>query len=164
MNQKQAQTAEAKSQLLEILHPGDKVYTTLRQVSRSGMSRHISVLVIDATRPGEIAEKDNGQPREISHLVARLLDMKRNDRDGGIIISGCGMDMGFEIVYNVGRMLFPDGFGIMGEASLYPLGIRPGTKAHADDLRGHGVQFHGRNGDTSGWDNDGGYALKQTWL
>ena len=45
--------------------------------------------------------------------------------------------MGFEIVYNLGRKLFHDGFKVEGR---------------------------GRNGDMSGHDNDGGYALKHRWL
>jgi len=85
------------------------------------MSREISLLVGDY---------------DISYLAARLLDMNRG-KSGGIKIGGCGMDMGFELVYCLGRKLFPDGFKVKGI---------------------------GRNGDTSGWDKDGGYALKYNWL
>jgi hypothetical protein len=121
-----AQQKEARESLLKILKPGDTLYTILRHVSRSGTSRHISVIHID----------DKG-PYEISHLVARLLDYRRDRDDGGIIISGGGMDMGFETVYELGRALFRDGFKVSGM---------------------------GRNGDTSGWDKDGGYAIQQRWL
>jgi hypothetical protein len=27
-----------------------------------------------------------------------------------------------------------------------------------------GFKFYGRNGDASGWDADGGYALRQEWM
>jgi hypothetical protein len=151
---------EAKEKLSEYLHPGDKVYTILRQVSRSGMSRHISTVI--ATKEGMY---------DITYLVARVIGEKRDQHDGGIVVSGAGMDMGFEIVYNLSRILFPDGFGEMsigdvnGDIKAYQFsGIRPKSRANAQVLRDKGAQFRGRNGDTSGWDEDGGYALKQEWL
>ena len=116
---------EAREALLKLVKPGDTLYTVLRHVSRSRTSRHISVIMIDQSGPFEV-----------SHLVARLLDYKRNQDDGGIVIRGVGMDMGFWIVYEVGRQLFPNGFDIVG---------------------------HGRNGMT-GHDPDGGYAITQRWL
>ncbi len=125
-HEQQEQTAEAKQTLMAMVKPGDTVYTILRQVSRSGMSRHISVQTIQ-----------DDKPYDITYLVARVLNMRRNDHDGGLIISGCGMDMGFEIVYLLSYALFPKGFKVEGR---------------------------GRNGDASGWDNDGGYAMKQSWL
>ena len=118
--------AEARELLLTHLRPGDKVYTIIRHVSRSGMSRRISTVII----------KDN-KPMDISPGVARVLEYPYYWDNQGIRVDGCGMDMGFAIVYNLGRALFPQGFKVEGV---------------------------GRNGDTSGWDKDGGYALKQGWL
>ena len=137
------------------MQPGETVYTTLKHCSRSGMSRVIDLYIM----------RDN-VPLRISWSVGTLLegyDLKH----GGAKASGCGMDMGFHLVYELSRCLFPGGFGVIGyggEASLYPQGITPASKAQADHLRSKGVQFRGRNGDTSGWDNDGGYALKHSWL
>lgn len=119
--------AEAIAKLREWVKPGDKVYTILRQTSRSGMSRHISTLIVD---------KASGDAFEISGYVAKAIERRRAD-DGGIVAQGCGMDMGFEVVYNLSRVLFPEGFKVEGR---------------------------GRNGDTSGWDKDGGYALRHVWL
>jgi hypothetical protein len=120
--------ADAIEQLRAMLKPGDKVYTNVEHVSRSGMSRVISAYVV---RDGEI--------RRISHLVAKATD-RALDRDRmGVKVGGCGMDMTFELVYTLGRVLFPDGFKV-------PKGER------------------GRNGDTSGHDNDGGYALNRSNL
>ena len=118
--------AESREFLLGLLKPGDKVYTILRHVSRSGMSRRISTVFI----------KD-GEPLDISPGVARVLELPYHWNQEGMRIDGCGMDMGFAIVYELSRHLFPDGFAFEGI---------------------------GRNGDTSGWDNDGGYAIKQSWL
>ena len=68
--------------------------------------------------------------------------------------------MGFEVVYNLGRQLFPKGFGTVSYG-----GICPQTKEEAERLVATGkTSFCGRNGDKSGWDNDGGYALKHRWL
>lgn len=124
-------TVSEKNEALEFLRknikPGDRVYTILRHVSRSGMMREISpIIYVD------------GQPIDISWYVERLGLYSRKYTNDGLTVHGCGMDMGFDVVYNLGRVLFPDGFKVTGK--------------------------YGRNGDTSGWDKDGGYALKQSWL
>ena len=114
--------ARAREQLRAILKPGDTVACILRHCSRSGMRRHIS-LVTESMQ-------------DITFLAAQAMGESRAD-DGGIKVDGCGMDMGFSLVYNLGRVLFPEGFAVTGR---------------------------GRNGDTSGRDTDGGYALKHRWL
>ena len=117
---------EATEFLLSVLKPGDKVYTILRHVSRSGMMRIISPVIIR-----------EGEPLDISWQVARLGIWQRKYPNTGLTVYGCGMDKGFSVVYELSRVLFPDGFKVEGI---------------------------GRNGDTSGWDRDGGYALQQEWL
>ena len=91
---------------------------------------------------------DNGQPYFIhpNFAAAAALGCRMGKRDG-LIVGGCGMDMGFEIVYNLGRTLWPDGAPCVGE------------KCQSNDHH---------NGD---WDytagklhRDGGYALKHQWL
>lgn len=120
---KAAMVEQSRQQLLKWLKPGDTVHTVLRHVSSSGMSRRISVIV---TTPDG--------PLDVSGYVAQVLDMRRNDRDGSIVAGGCGMDMGFSIVYNLGYHLWPKGT----------------------------AEPHGkRNGEP---DSDGGYALKHRWL
>lgn len=121
-----AEQQEAITKLREWLKPGDTVYTILRHVSRSGMQREISLVIIN--KGGEILH--------LNYSVAKALDYRQGKRDG-LIVGGCGMDMGLHLVYNLGRVLFPDGFAVEGR---------------------------GRNGDMSGHDNDGGYALKHQWL
>ena len=68
------------------------------------------------------------------------------------------MNMRFATVYALGRALFPDGFGIMGEKDGKRR--RPKSPEAAAQMVRHGWAFRGRNGDTSGWDTDGGYALR----
>jgi hypothetical protein len=113
---------QAAASLLGLLNPKDTVYTVLRHVSASGMSRHIDLYII----------KDN-QPLWITGSVATLLNLKRA-KGQGLIVSGCGMDMGFATVYNLGSALWPNG-------TEEPHGTRNGQPDH-----------------------DGGYALKSVWL
>lgn len=129
MTRKQREQADAVTKLRTMLKPGDTVYTVLRHASRSGMTREIGLVLMQA-------DQSNVTDLHPNHLVATALDYRVGKRDG-LVVGGCGMDMGFSVVYNLGRKLFPDGFKVDGR---------------------------GRNGDTSGWDNDGGYALKQRWL
>jgi len=150
---KERERQESIDYLRELIKPGDTVYTILKHVSRSGMYRVIDLYIM----------VDNS-PRRISSYAADLLE-GYDYRHEGCKASGCGMDMGFHLVYNLSYTLFPNGFGITSQpCGLYPEGIRPGTKEHANLLQSKGVQFYGRNGDKSGWDNDGGYALKQSWM
>jgi hypothetical protein len=87
---------ESRKELRELLKGEKELYTILRHVSKSGMTQHISVL-----------KKDWGN---ITWLVARACDMPMHD--GAIKIGGCGMDMGFAIVYDLSQTLFDDGYRI----------------------------------------------------
>lgn len=138
---------EARARLLDKtdafkIKPGMTIHTILRHVSKSGMHRVIQPVLIrraPATDPFR-SRADNGCTIfQLGYNVAALLGMSYDREKEGIVIGGCGMDMGFEIVYNMGRVLFPKGFKV-------PKG------------------GHGRNGNTSGYDNDGGYALNHRWL
>lgn len=75
------------------------VYTILRHVSRSGMLRHLDLFMIH-----------NGEPVMITHRVALALDWSVTDR-GYLKVTGCGMDMGFHVVYSLARtvMTLPEG-------------------------------------------------------
>jgi hypothetical protein len=160
--------AESAAYLKTILKPGDEVRTILRSCSRSGMSRRISLVV---AREGEV--------QDITYHAARTMgeNIKQGGQyvqDAGIVIGGCGMDMGFSLVYNLSRYLFPDGFA--ASTGLAPSGhnmnpgsfrghhAKPLTKEDMAAMVAKGWKFHGRNDDPSGWDNDGGYALGQRWL
>ena len=144
--------ADAIKRLREWLKPGDTVYTVLRHVSYSGMSREISLHMVEP----------DGRISWLSGLAARAMGDKLGKRDG-IKVGGCGMDMGFHLVYNLGRTLFPEGFGTSGSL---PLGheIRPKSKEAAAKAVAKGATFRGRNEDATGWDSDGGYALVQRWI
>ena len=92
-----ARRAYVADELRKILQPGQTVYTILRHVSASGMSRRISLTTIH-----------DGELRRLDNLVADLLDYRQHKHEG-LIVTGCGMDMGFGLVYNLGAALWPDG-------------------------------------------------------
>lgn len=63
------------------------IYCKLNHVSKSGMSRSISLHVVI-----------EGELNKIDYFVSQLIDYKIDQKNGGIKISGCGMDMGFALV------------------------------------------------------------------
>src|SRR6185295_5805671 len=113
------------------------VYCILRHVARSGMSRNIDLFVIR-----------DGHPQMITCWAADLCGYSRT-KDGSARLGGCGMDMGFAFVYELGRNLFPEGFGMVPIGNT--AGQRPATKEDAALWCSQGHKFHGRNGDHSGW-------------
>jgi len=86
---------EAIKTLLEHIKQGDTIYTILRHRARSGMSRSISLLHLR-----------EGVPWEIDYFAAIAMGNKIDDKNGGIKIGGCGMDMGFELVYRLGHTIW----------------------------------------------------------
>lgn len=138
--------AEAINQLREILNPGDTVHTVLRHVSSSGMTRHISVVIVR-----------DGEPVDISWSVARAMGWtlaETRSTNRGVKVGGCGMDMGFHLVYSLSRTLYPEGHACTGESG-YGADRCP-SNDHSND----------RTADyrTDRVHSDGGYALKQRWL
>lgn len=114
----------ARTMLLKMLKPGDTVYTVLRHVSKSGMQRRIDCYAI-------------GKDRRLQYLSGYMEALglgKRGKKDQGLVVNGCGMDMGFHLVYGLGTTLWPNG-----------------TK------KPHGT----RNGEP---DSASGYALKHEWI
>ena len=99
--QKAAQQ-DACEKLRKLIQPGDKVFTILDHVSKSGMTRHIRIKLIS---------KD-GTTYDPNYLVAQALDMRQAKRGDGIVTQGCGMDMGFHVVYQLSKVLFDDGYAI----------------------------------------------------
>lgn len=91
---------KAIGELRKILKPGQTVYTVLRHVSASGMSRAISLCVVDGP-----------EFRSIDFHVRRTLGYTFDQKHGGLKVGGCGMDMGFHMVYSLGRVLWPEGVG-----------------------------------------------------
>lgn len=157
------QQNEAIERLREWLKPGDTIYTILRHVSRSGMQREISLLYF-----GERSE-----PYDLDYNVAWALDARRGKR--GVVASGCGMDMGFHLVYNLGRTLYPDGYGCVGEkcrsndhSNGDPKGRVPHgcvDERHRDpSKRDPSCECGLHSAAEDHWHTDGGYAFNHKWL
>lgn len=115
---------QTRKSLLKWIKPGMTIYTKVNSVSRSGMSRNISLYAIIPAKKGEPARLAN-----ISYSASVVIG--ETLKDGGLQVSGCGMDMCFQTVYTLGHYLWPKGT----------------KKAHST-----------RNGEP---DNSGGYALKK---
>lgn len=95
--EKEAVRINSEARLRSILPTGaSDVYTILRRRSASGMSRDISVVVV---RGGSIVD--------ITSYVCFLLGYRCVDTMGGygLRIGGCGMDMGFAVVNDLGDTL-----------------------------------------------------------
>jgi hypothetical protein len=73
------------------------VYTILRRVSASGMTRHISLKIAQG-----------GEIYDITFNAAQALGEKLHEVNGfnTIKVNGCGMDMGFHLVYSLSSVLF----------------------------------------------------------
>lgn len=112
----------ALDHLRDILEPGSVVYTKIESVARSGMSRTLSVYCVT-----------DGSIKDITYLVARATHYGLSPKRG-LKVSGCGFDAGFDVVYSLGYVLWPNG-------TPEPHGIRNGQP-----------------------DTSSGYALRHEWL
>ena len=147
------ETAEAIGRLLSELTPGRTVYTKITHVSRSGMSRSIECYLAQG--------RDN--LTDITWSIARATNARLDPRHGGIIMGGCGMDMGFALVYNLGRTLYPNGVPCTGSR-----GYDPDTYATLHDAPRCKSNDH-VNDATVPYSRDvihknSGYALNQVWM
>lgn len=96
-----AEQQEYRDGLENMLPKGSKVYTLIRSVSSSGMSRRISVFtIID----GELVDLD--------WKLERAGIAKRRANKDGLYIQGVGMDMCFALTYDIATTLHGDGYSI----------------------------------------------------
>jgi hypothetical protein len=103
------------------------VYTVIRHVSKSGMMREISVVIPVITRGRAQADDASILPVAIpdhvgrfvhpSYTVAGLLNRSYSEKRGhnAVVCHGAGMDMGFDLVYNLSSVLYVDGYKIRQE-------------------------------------------------
>ena len=139
-------TKTALDTLREILPTGSIVRTILRHKSASGMSRSISAVFI--AKDGTVGELD--------YPIVRAGLGKFDSIHGGIKMGGCGMDMGFSLVYGLSRALYPTGHPCTGHDRKGPRGaVRCPSNDHSNGDR---IYRRGK------MHADGGYALNQAWL
>ena len=114
---------DAIKTLKTMLKPGSDVYTIISHVSASGMSRSVRV-ILPVSEKENVYPTDNitgrkdynnprvkkvGKVRDVSWLVACALGLKFDQNNGGVKVGGCGMDMAFSVVYDMGMTLWPKG-------------------------------------------------------
>ena len=96
----------AIERLREVFKKGDTIYTQLYHVSQSGMTRHIGV------RQLAVDNNKNVSPLNWSYLTSLATGWRLNKEGNGLVVGGCGMDMGFHTVYTLSRILFDDGYAL----------------------------------------------------
>lgn len=153
-NATNTEKADAIARLQEILKPGDTVYCLLRSVSKSGMSRTMSFY-------GANYEFLDG-------YISNALGLRRvpMGKGEGLKVSGCGMDMGFRVVYKLGHALFGAGFGCIGRAcpsNDHTNGDHDYTP-HNDGTPKTSEEVGKDLPTYRHYHTDGGYALKHHWL
>jgi hypothetical protein len=150
----QAENNEALDRLRDILKPGTTVHTILRNVSSSGMSRAVSAVVIN--KDGSIFYLDG--------LIARSGLFKTHPKYDGLKLDGCGMDMGFHLVYSLSRALYPNGYKCTGHD-----GSKRAPRCMSNDHANYRAETRGQEAPEPNYKkgkhhSDGGYALSQKWL
>lgn len=94
---KMREQREAADKLRDMLGDTPRVYTVLRHVSASGMSRDVSLLIADA----------DGL-RDITYTAAVAMGENIRESRGhrAIRVGGCGMDMGYHLVSSLSWRLY----------------------------------------------------------
>jgi hypothetical protein len=96
------QTADARESLRSTFPAGSTVHISIKHVSRSGMQRAIAVYATD----------EDGDISNVSWEVARAIGWNLHTRHDGVKVDGCGMDMGFHLVYTLSHLLHGDGYAL----------------------------------------------------
>lgn len=114
MNTKKEKEKQEQLESLRKWFPiGSTVYTILRRVSGSGMSRDISIVCIHPEEYGT-------GTRWISHpnyAVSKVLGSRLVTKNGSdaVRVNGCGMDMGYHVVHSLAYALHGDGYALSHE-------------------------------------------------
>jgi len=97
MKTKSAEREEAIACLKAQLRPGLILYTCLRRVSSTGMSRTLDLYYVS----GE-------EILRITWSAAIVLEWTYDRRTEALRVSGCGLDVGYHTVASLSRILFGD--------------------------------------------------------
>jgi hypothetical protein len=110
--------------LRKALKPGQTIYFVVTHVSKSGMQRSIEFYIpthetyTDYVHHGSATNHPMSTTsvkrkrlaiERITWDMARVLGYRIDQKNGGLIVGGCGMDMGFHCVYTLGLHLWPKG-------------------------------------------------------
>ena len=86
--------ADRKAQLIDHLQGITTIYTIVRKVAASGMSREISLLAVK-----------NGEIMDITWGACVAMDASLNKGGNAIIVKGCGMDLCWHTVERLSQTL-----------------------------------------------------------
>jgi hypothetical protein len=116
---KEEKRIEAILHLRKILPKGSTVYTILKHVSRSGMTRGIDCYALSVEGGPCVAGHNNGTyavPIWITSWVGHAIDSPQPidywRKSMGLKVGGCGMDMGFHVVNSLSYALYDDGYAL----------------------------------------------------
>ena len=117
MNKKEIAQAEAVKTLKEWgVTDGTVIYAKVNKVSASGMSRRVSLYIVE----------DGGRIVDISYWAAKALEWSYVEGyAGGIRVSGCGMDMLFHTVYSLSYAM---GYGTINQSRDHVEGENTGLR------------------------------------
>lgn len=85
--------------ILENASPTTRIYSIVRHVSKSGMSRLIDFYVMVDNRPVWVTP-----------AIRDILGYKQDEKTGALKVGGTGMDMCFHVVHSLGYKLHKDGY------------------------------------------------------
>ena len=128
---------EVRREVKRMIKPGDTIYTILRHCSSNGMNRRISLIAIV-----------NGKPVSLDWYAEKLGIANRSRNHEGLTVSGCGMDMGFHLVYNFASVMYPHGFNCAGK-----------ERCRSNDHTNGSNDYNRRKKHSSG-----GYAYRHSWM
>ena len=124
MTKREQDRQEAIEHLRELIKPGDTVYTVLRHVSRSGMTRGIDVYYLSCQHASksqgvDAPDKVVAEPEWITGYVGKAIDSPQPraywEKSMGLKVGGCGMDMGFHVVNSLSYALYGKGYQCLGK-------------------------------------------------
>ena len=134
---KRDEQREALERLREWIKPGDTIFTDLRHVSASGMQRTIQLISL----------KTPDSPSYYGWNAAKGCGWSYDEKREGIKIRGCGMDMGYALVYDLAFYLWPNGWQCIGPDCM------SNTHSNREQSPRDGSMLH-----------TDGYALRHRWL
>lgn len=100
-------TIEKKPYIQEVLDKlpkNTRIYSIVRHVSKSGMSRLIDFYVMVDNRP-----------MWVTPAIRDILGYKQDEKTSALKVGGTGMDMCFHVVYSLGYKLHNDGYYFTSE-------------------------------------------------
>lgn len=106
---------ESYEYLQKHINEGDTIYYIVKRVSNSGMYRHIAFYkfnVKDTFKEGE----DRVQSIWLTRAMCNVLGYTFKEQTECMGVNGCGMDMGFSVIHNLGHELFGDGYKLTSKS------------------------------------------------